>query len=221
MTPSTLANSQKPRPLNVELRRFDDCDVETALAIEQQSYPRPWERDELRRAAREEWQEGLAARLANQLVGYVFFYVRPMRYDVLRLAVAPAYRRRAVGLQLLAAIQAKATIQEMSVRAEIWEYHDDGQRLLRAAGFRCTEIMRDFYCEEGPIDGHSAYRFEWNPNPQGLSLVCPRAPAHAIGHESHACSKCGAQIIVSPAVDDAYARVPTARFLCTECGRKA
>lgn len=158
-----MHDATQQRRLNVTVRRFDHRDLDQVRAIFNAS-PHPWDDTELISAVNEPWVVGLVAVCTNQVVGAAIFQIERNHITIDELVVASAYRRRGVGSALLAPIKRRVIDQRRAyVSLDLWERNCEGQDFLRAAGFRATSVMRNYYDHDGPRNGDAAYRFEWRP----------------------------------------------------------
>jgi ribosomal-protein-alanine N-acetyltransferase len=132
------------KPLRaVAVRWLIRDDLAAVLAIEAAGFDRPWGAADLARALRGARVAALAAEAAGEVAGYVLYAVRGQTVDVLRLAVAPAHRRRGVGRQLLDRLEARlAPSGPLRLVAEVHERWLDAQSFLRACGCRAVAVRR-------------------------------------------------------------------------------
>lgn len=116
-------------------------DVPAVLGIEAAT-PDPWAEADLMARLRARTCIGMVAADGDGAVaGYVVYALHRKTVEVLRLAVAPAHRRRGVGTYLLRRVAAKLrTYGRTGLGAEVPEGALDVQLLFRACGVPAVDV---------------------------------------------------------------------------------
>ena len=169
-------------PLPYVIRPMEPGDVPTVTAIDQKSFPTPWQASsylyELRHpkqsfyytllrpatdgtaSLNQGWlywlRDILIPPKESRVIGYVGFRFRPTEAHVSTLAVHPDWRGRGLGELLLLTAMEKALEQGASVVSlEVRPSNQVAQRLYRKYGFRFTGVRRGYY-----RDGEDAWLME-------------------------------------------------------------
>ncbi|MCS7239531.1 MAG: ribosomal protein S18-alanine N-acetyltransferase [Thermoguttaceae bacterium] len=153
--------------LQVHIRWLIRRDLPEVLAIEKESFEFPWSEAEFADCLSRRNCVGMVAQHGQRIVGYMIYELGKTRIHLLNLAVAPSYRRRGVGSQMIAKLISKlAPEQREKIFLEVRESNLVAQLFFRANGFRATSVLRNFY-EDSPED---AYLMEY-----ALSSAAPPA----------------------------------------------
>jgi ribosomal protein S18 acetylase RimI-like enzyme len=73
---------------------------------------------------------------------------RPLRFELLHVAVAPEYQRRSVGRALLARFDERLREAEDSIAATVPESNLAVQLFLRSLGYKAVRVERGYYGDE-------------------------------------------------------------------------
>lgn len=135
-------------------------DLPEVMAIENASFNFPWRAVDFTEALRVDTIVGAVAERDGRLVGYVLYEVHRCGIEVLRLAVAPAARRRGVGRALVERLLGKlngrpdralaAVVNESNLAAQLW---------FRALGFRALRVLRGYFDEPADDPAEDGYCF--------------------------------------------------------------
>ncbi len=174
------------RPLPYVIRPMEPGDVATVTAIDQQSFPTPWQASsylyELRQSnksfyytllkpvanesdfAKPGWLYRLRGILNlpqdNRIIGYIGFRFHPTEAHISTIAVHPDWRGKGLGELLLLTAMEKALAREASVVSlEVRPSNQVAQRLYHKYGFRFTGVHRGYY-----RDGEDAWLMEVGVN---------------------------------------------------------
>lgn len=129
------------------VRRTGPADQEAVLGIERQSMPDPWSGPQV--AAELEAANGLGwvAESDGSVCGYVFFRVCAPESELLRLAVAPSWRRKGIGRRLVEeALFSLKNLQGCDCCfLEVRAANEAAQRLYLRTGFVRTGRRKAYY----------------------------------------------------------------------------
>jgi ribosomal-protein-alanine N-acetyltransferase len=149
-----MATATANQKLAVYLRRVIRRDMPEVLAIEVSSFEFPWVEEDFIRCLRQRNCIGMVAEHDDQMVGFMIYYLNKNRIQVLNFAVAPEFRRRGVGTQMVAKLIGKLSAQRRTrIALEVRETNLAAQLFFRTAGFRAVSVLRDFY-EDTPEDAY-------------------------------------------------------------------
>ncbi len=144
--------------VSVDVRWLLRHDLPEVLAIERASFEFPWLKEDFIRCLRQRNCLGMVAEHEDRVVGFMIYELSKTRIDLLNFAVAPAWRRRGVGTQMIAKLLGKLSPQRRArVTLEVRETNLPAQLFFRSAGFRAVSVLREHY-EDRPED---AYRMEY------------------------------------------------------------
>lgn len=150
----------KSNPLVRWLIRRDLSDV---LNIERKSFEYAWSEDDFLCVLRQRNAIGLVADVLGQVAGFVIYELHKDELRILNLAVDPAYRRQAIGKEIIDRIKSKLSQQRRKrIVLETRESNLPAQKFFHAQGFRAYAVLRGFY-EDCPED---AYSFRYTLTPQ-------------------------------------------------------
>jgi ribosomal-protein-alanine N-acetyltransferase len=116
------------------------------VAIERRCFGDPWSETSFREALASEWTFGLVAETTRGLAGYLIGREAGGSGEVLNLAVAPEFRRRGIGGDLLeAGLAAFRRRRASDVFLEVRESNHSAQSLYLARGFRPVGQRASYY----------------------------------------------------------------------------
>lgn len=117
-------------------------DLPAVLAIDRASFAAPWSEARFVEHLKIRNCIGMVAECDGEIVGHVVYELHRRHVSVVRLAVAPAFRRRGIGREILQCIENKLDVTR---RTEIWlelgERDLRGQLFVRACGMRCCQTL--------------------------------------------------------------------------------
>jgi len=147
--------------LSADVRFAKGRDIEQMLAIERQSFERPWTRLDFLVTMRLGGVQAVAAELCDEVAAYAIVKRQGRHTNILNLAVAPLLRRRGLGRTIVEKLQ--ASVGRLGpLRALVGERNLPGQLFFKALGFRAVGISRGEF-----NDGQDAYGFVWGGNADG------------------------------------------------------
>ena len=122
-------------------------DLPTILAIEQAAFPSPWTLEHFRYEIKENPYAFLfVAKVDEQLLGYIDFWITFQQAQINNLAVTPGLRRKGIGKVLLE--DALNRIQQAGcerVTLEVRVSNLAAQKLYEMYGFRFTYQKKQYY----------------------------------------------------------------------------
>jgi ribosomal-protein-alanine N-acetyltransferase len=130
------------------------------FAIENQSFEFPWKTTEFTRCLRNRNSIGMVAEHGDQerVAGYVIYELQKNWIRVLNFAVAPDYRRRGVGSQMVAKLVRKLCAKTRSrILLETRETNLPAQMFFSKNGFRAVSVLRGFFRDTA----EDAYEMEY------------------------------------------------------------
>jgi ribosomal-protein-alanine N-acetyltransferase len=159
-------------PLQVHIRWMITRDLEEVLDIEGNSFEWPWRRMDFVRCLRERNVIGQVAEWDEKVVGFNVYEMHKVRFHILNLAVAPEFRLRGVGRQLVEYLRKKlCLLRRVRINLEVRETNIGAQLFFRQQGFRAVHILRDYY-EDTDDD---AYQMEYRlPSKHPANLATRR-----------------------------------------------
>ncbi len=157
-------SSDQKQEVRVHIRWMIRRDMPEVLSIEASSFEFPWLEEDFIRCLRQRNCIGMVAEHDDQVVGFMIYELNKNRIQVLNFAVAPEFRRRGVGTQMVAKLIGKLSVQRRSrIVLEVRETNLAAQLFFRTIGFRAISVLRNFY-EDTPEDAYlMQYRYEAEP----------------------------------------------------------
>lgn len=144
-------------------------DMQEVLDIERGSFEFPWFEEDFIRCLRQRNCIGMVAEHGERVVGFMIYELHKTRLHILNFAVAPEYRHRGVGRQMIDNLLGKLSSQRrVRITLEVRETNLAAQLFFAALGFRATTVLRDYY-EDADDD---AYLFTYRlaaPQAQGAA----------------------------------------------------
>lgn len=139
----------------IHIRWLIRRDLDRVLAIERASFAAPWNIGDFYAVLKHRTVTGIVAEAAMSglVVGYAVYDMRPDRIELINLAVAPDYRLRWIGKQLVRRLIDRLRGRRNLIRARVSERNLGAQLFFRDQGFVATGIEREPYGEPD----HDAY----------------------------------------------------------------
>ena len=128
------------------IRSAAPADGPALAAIERRCFSDPWSEPSFREALASEWTFGLVAETGRGIAGYLIGREVSGSGEILNLAVAPEFRRRGIGGQLLeVGLAAFRRLRAHEVFLEVRESNHSAQSLYLARGFRPVGQRASYY----------------------------------------------------------------------------
>ena len=120
----------------------------------------------------------------DRVVGFMVYELQKTRLHILNFAVAPGFRRLAVGTQMVRKLIGKLSPQRRTrIVLEVRETNLAAQLFFRESGFRAVSVLHGFY-EDSPEDAYlMQYRYRSKPSDPVLQAPCTR---NRIDFQEHA-----------------------------------
>lgn len=130
----------------VHIRWMIRRDMMEVLDIENRSFEFPWSEDDFIRCLRQRNCIGMVAEHDERVAGFMIYELHRNRLHILNFGVAPEFRRRGVGHQMVQKLVGKLSSQRRNrIQLEVRETNLGAQLFFRRLGFRAVSVLRDFY----------------------------------------------------------------------------
>ncbi|MGH7963679.1 MAG: ribosomal protein S18-alanine N-acetyltransferase [Candidatus Binatia bacterium] len=142
----TTEEAAQPLHRQVSLRPCGELDLSAVLAIEQASFPLPWQEAFFLAELQNPQSRFLVAGQEGRVIGYLCGWLVADEVQILRIAVHPAHRRQGIGKALLLATLAEA--YQEGARAASLEVRRSNLPALAfytGLGFRQVATRRRYY----------------------------------------------------------------------------
>ncbi len=131
---------------NVHIRWMIRRDMQEVLEIEESSFEFPWTETDFVRCLRQRNCIGMVAELDDQIVGFMIYELEKSRLRLLNFAVSSAWRRHAIGKEMVRKLVGKLSSQRRTrITLEVRETNLAAQLFFKNSGFRAVSVLRDFY----------------------------------------------------------------------------
>ena len=169
-------NADPRQEIRVHIRWMIRRDMPEVLQIETDSFEFPWTDEDFVRCLRQRNCFGMVAEYEDRVVGFMIYELHKTRIHVLNFAVAPGYRRRGVGTQMVAKLVAKLSSQRRNrIVLEVRETNLAAQLFFRENQFRAVSVLKNFY-EDTPEDAYlMQYRYQSEPAVEPLDRITKMA----------------------------------------------
>jgi ribosomal-protein-alanine N-acetyltransferase len=159
----------KPQ-VRVHIRWMIRRDMAEVLDIERVSFEFPWFEEDFIRCLRQRNCIGMVAEHGERVVGFMIYELHKTRLHILNFAVAPEFRRRGVGRQMIEKLVGKLSSQRRTrITLEVRETNLPAQLFFKSALFRAVTVLRAYY-EDSPED---AYLMQFRHAPDDEAEVIP------------------------------------------------
>ncbi|MEZ6071422.1 MAG: ribosomal protein S18-alanine N-acetyltransferase [Pirellulales bacterium] len=148
-----MASGQQ-QELLVHIRWMIRRDLPEVLDIEADSFEFPWFEDDFVRCLQQRNCIGMVAEVDGRVVGFMIYELHKSRLHILNFSVAPQYRRRGIGRQMVDKLVGKLSHRRRTrITLEIRETNLGAQLFFRECSFRAVSVVRNFY-EDTPEDAY-------------------------------------------------------------------
>jgi ribosomal-protein-alanine N-acetyltransferase len=146
------ADSQQQ--VRVHIRWMIRRDMTEVLDIERGSFEFPWFEEDFIRCLRQRNCIGMVAEHGERVVGFMIYELHKTRLHILNFAVAPEFRHRGIGRQMIDKLLGKLSSQRrVRITLEVRETNLAAQLFFKSAGFRAVTVLRSYY-EDSPEDAY-------------------------------------------------------------------
>ena len=153
-------NRLEKQDVCVHIRWMIRRDMMEVLDIENHSFEFPWSEEDFIRCLRQRNCIGMVAEHDEHVAGFMIYELHRNRLHILNFAVAPEFRRRGVGHQMVDKLIGKLSGQRRSrILLEVRETNLAAQLFFRDLGFRAISVLRDFYDDTTEDAYLMQYRF--------------------------------------------------------------
>lgn len=130
-----------------EIAPMEECDLDQVLAIEQESFPTPWSRENFLFEIRSNpFARNLVIRLERQVLAYTCVWILGGELKINNIAVDAAWRGRGLGASLLARVLENARARGCAhAELEVRPSNRIARRLYERYGFREARRRKGYY----------------------------------------------------------------------------
>lgn len=144
--------------MNINIRHIRPGDLDALIAIENVSFPDPWELQDFHATLSQKKNVGFLAETHCEVVGYFIYRLEQGQYSLISMAVAPHVRRQGIGRQMFEKLAMKLNpTRRTQITITASEKSLESHYFFKSLGFKAIEVLHDFY---GP--GHDGYDFVYN-----------------------------------------------------------
>jgi len=142
---AAVSSGQKQDTL-VHIRWMIRRDMPEVLDTENESFEFPWSEEDFIRCLQQRNCIGMVAERDDCVVGFMIYELHKTQLHILNFSVAPSFRRRGVGSQMIRKLVSKLSEQRRTrIVLEVRETNLAAQVFFRKSDFRAVSVMRDFY----------------------------------------------------------------------------
>ena len=131
---------------HVHIRWMIQRDMTEVLDVEQASFEFPWLEEDFVRCLRQRNCIGMVAEFDERVVGFMVYELQKDQLHILNFCVAPDFRRRGVGQQMINELVGKlSTNRRNRILLEIRETNLAAQMFFKNREFCAISVLRDYY----------------------------------------------------------------------------
>jgi len=132
---------------HVRIEKMNDQDIDEVLAIEQLSFPVPWNRQLFKQEIRNPYSRSYVLRISSGTVtGYLIFWLVMDEAHILNIAVHPGYRSLGFGNMLMGfAMDQIETGGGKTITLEVRRSNSVAISMYRKFGFTSVGIRKNYY----------------------------------------------------------------------------
>jgi ribosomal-protein-alanine N-acetyltransferase len=151
---------QEKEQARVHIRWMIRRDMPEVLQAEQLSFEYAWTEEDFLRCLRQRNCIGMVAEHGEKVVGFMIYELHKNKLHILNFAVHPAWRRLAVGAQMVAKLISKLSSHRRTrITLEVRETNLCAQLFFHKQEFRAVRVLRAFYEDSGEDAFLMEYRF--------------------------------------------------------------
>lgn len=141
---------KKVESIRVHIRWMIRRDLPEILAIEQMSFERAWVEDDFLRCLRQRNCICMVCEHGEKVVGFMIYELQKGVLEILNLAVHPAWRGRAVGLQMVEKLKGKLSCQSRwRLAIKLPESNLGAQLFFKLLGLRAVRVLPGHFEDTG------------------------------------------------------------------------
>ena len=142
----TWLHTPRKQALKVQIRWRITQDMPEVLDIERNSFECVWTEEDFLQCLRQRNCIGMVAIYNYRVVGFMIYELHKSKLHVLNFAVDPAFRRQAIGCQMVEKLIDKLSNQRRNeIALEVRESNIGAQLFFRKMGFKATLVLRGHY----------------------------------------------------------------------------
>ena len=147
--------------VSVQIRWMIRRDMPEVLKIEHASFEFNWTEEDFLACLRQRNCIGMVAEHDNRVVGFMIYELHKTKLHILNFAVAPAFRRLAVGAQMIEKLINKLSQQRrQEIVLEVRETNLTAQLFYQSQGFRAVNVLRNHYADSAEDAYVMQYRLD-------------------------------------------------------------
>src|SRR6185295_771228 len=125
-----------------------EIDLEQVVEIEKASMPSPWSKELFEEELRREAAHYFVVEEGGQVAGYMGYWEAPQEAHIINLAVAPRFRKRGFGRQMVEACLNYAQKRGAGLATlEVRESNEEARKLYEKCGFLFVAIRKKYYSD--------------------------------------------------------------------------
>ncbi|HET9870905.1 MAG TPA: ribosomal protein S18-alanine N-acetyltransferase [bacterium] len=125
-----------------------EVDLDQVVAIERASMPSPWSRELFEEELRRPLAHYFVMEVEGQVAGYMGYWQAPEEAHIINLAVAPEFRRRGLGREMIErCVDYAAGRGSRLATLEVREGNQAAQALYEKCQFRSIAIRKQYYSD--------------------------------------------------------------------------
>lgn len=156
--------------VSVQIRWMIRRDMPEVLRIENESFEFNWTEEDFLACLRQRNCIGMVAEQENRVVGFMIYELHKTRLHILNFAVAPVFRRLAVGGQMIEKLINKLSQQRrQEIVLEVRETNLPAQLFFQSQGFRAVRVLRGHYADSA----EDAYVMQYRLDVEAGEAVIP------------------------------------------------
>jgi ribosomal-protein-alanine N-acetyltransferase len=138
------------KEVRVHIRWMIRRDMPEVLQTEQDSFEFAWTEEDFLRCLRQRNCIGMVAEHGEKVVGFMIYELHKSKLHILNFAVAPMYRRCAIGGQMVAKLISKLSSHRRTrITLEVRETNLPAQLFFRKQSFKAVRVLRNYYEDTG------------------------------------------------------------------------
>jgi ribosomal-protein-alanine N-acetyltransferase len=147
--------------VSVQIRWMIRRDMPEVLRIEHDSFEFNWTEEDFLACLRQRNCIGMVAEHDNRVVGFMIYELHKTKLHILNFAVAPVFRRLAVGAQMIEKLINKLSQQRrQEIVLEVRETNLAAQLFYQSQGFRAVRVLRGHYADSAEDAYVMQYRLD-------------------------------------------------------------